>query len=47
LATPATDVGPGAELELSAAEREVLAEEVGVFAGTLKDPDSRERYAQL
>jgi hypothetical protein len=34
-------------LELSAAEREVLAEEVGVFARTLKDPDTRERYAQL
>jgi hypothetical protein len=47
LATPATDVGPGAELELSSSEREVLAEEVGVFARTLKDPDTRERYAQL
>ena len=47
MAKPATDVGPGAELELSAAEREVLAEEVGVFARTLKDPDTRERYAQL
>jgi hypothetical protein len=34
-------------LELSSAEREVLAEEVDVFARTLKDPDSRERYAQL
>jgi hypothetical protein len=34
-------------LELSSAEREVLAEEVDVFARTLKDPDTRERYAQL
>ena len=47
MAKPATDVGSGAELELSSAEREVLAEEVGVFARTLKDPDTRERYAQL
>ena len=42
-----SDVGPEAELELSPAEREVLAEEVDVFARTLKDPDTRERYAQL
>ena len=34
-------------MELSAAEREVLAEEVEAFARTLKDPDTRERYAQL
>jgi hypothetical protein len=34
-------------LELSAAEREVLAEEVEAFARTLKDPDTRERYARL
>ena len=34
-------------MELSSAEREVLAEEVDVFARTLKDPDTRERYAQL
>ena len=47
MAKPATDAGPGAELELSSTEREVLAEEVGAFAGTLKDPDTRERYAQL
>ena len=47
MAKPATDVGPGAELELSSAEREVLAEEVEAFAQTLKDPDARERYAHL
>ena len=47
MATPATDAGLGAELELGSAEREVLAEEVGAFAGTFKDPDTRERYARL
>ena len=47
MARLATDVGPEAKLELSAAEREILAEEVGAFAGTMKDPDTRERYAQL
>ena len=47
MAKPGTDVRPEAKLELSAGEREVLAEEVGAFAGTLKDPDIRERYAQL
>jgi hypothetical protein len=47
LAKPATDPGPGAELELGSAEREVLAEEVAAFAATLQDPDTRERYAQL
>ena len=44
---PLEPAGPGAELELSSAEREVLAEEVEDFAQTLKDPDTRERYAHL
>jgi len=36
-----------APVELSAEEREILAEDVPVFGRTLKDPASRERYARL
>ena len=36
-----------AALELTAEERELLVEDVPAFSRTLKDPASRERYAQL
>jgi hypothetical protein len=36
-----------AELELRQAEREVLEQEVGPFAETLRDPAARERYLAL
>lgn len=34
-------------LSLRPEEQEVLAEEVEAFAGTLRDPDSRQRYLRL
>jgi hypothetical protein len=36
-----------APLELKPAEQEILREDVPAFARTLKDPASRERYAEL
>ena len=36
-----------AALELTAEERELLVEDVPAFSRTLKDPASRDRYAQL
>jgi hypothetical protein len=37
----------GEGLQLQPAEQEILAQDVPAFAGTLKDPASRERYAAL
>ena len=45
MATPTSEIETG--LELSAAEREVLAQEVAAFAENLTDPAGRERYTRL
>jgi hypothetical protein len=45
--SPTTEATTEAGLELRPAEREVLADEVPIFARTLKDPDARARYEEL
>lgn len=42
-----TELTPVPPLALSDAERELLAAEIPLFAATLKDPVTRDRYTQL